>query len=197
MKHLIRLAATAVAACCAVAVGLALTAGPAAADPSAPAAAGGLAAAKKVVPARIDGRLAALRAFDVAIGAAKRLSSGHRSTLTGLVASDRSGLAALRTKVAGETTAAAVKADDQSMVNDYRIYLLVEPKVRLTIAADLETAAVAELRETADKLAAAIAAAKQNGKDTTKAEADLADMRSQTDAADHAIAGNADALLAL
>src|SRR2546429_4910006 len=112
----------------AVAAGRAPAAGPAAADPSAPAAAGGLDAAKKVVTARIDGRLAALRAFDVAIGAAKRLSSGHRSTLTGLVASDRSGLAALRTKVAGETTAAAVKADDQSMVNDYRIYLLVEPK---------------------------------------------------------------------
>ena len=186
---------TAMTAGLAAVLGLVLTAGPASADPSAPP--GGLDAAKKVVTARIDGRLATLHVFDTAIGAAQHLTAGHKATLNALVATDRSGLIALKSKVAGETTVAGVKADDQSMVNDYRIYLLVEPKVRLTIAADLETTGVADLRQAADKLAAAIATAKQAGKDTTQAEADLADLRGQTDAADAAISGKADALLAV
>jgi hypothetical protein len=77
------------------------------------------------------------------------------------------------------------------------VYLLVAPKVRLTIAADLETTAVGQLRITADRLAAAIAAAKAAGKDTTQAEADLADLRAQTDAANTAVTGQADRLLAI
>src|SRR5207244_13562657 len=130
------------------------------------------------------------------LGAVQRLDAGHKATRSGLVQADQSGLTALRGKVAGETTLAAVKADDQSMVNDYRIYLLVGPKVRLTVAADLETAASHELRQAADKLASAIAAAKQAGKDIGNADADLADLRSQVDAADAALGGKVDALLA-
>jgi hypothetical protein len=182
---------------------------PAAAVPFAPAAAAPsprpsgsplpatLDAAKRVVTARIDGRLAALRAYSTAVNAAANLTAGHKSTLTDLIAADQSGLAALRTKVAGETTLAAVKADDQRMVVDYRIYLLVGPKVRLTIGCDIEAAVSRQLRQLSDKLAAAIAAAKQAGKDTTKAEAQLADMRKQLDTADAAINGKADALLAV
>jgi hypothetical protein len=170
---------------------LALLASPAAAAPS------GLDAAKQVATARIDGRLATLKALTTAVGAAKHLTAAHRTTLTTLLQGDQSGLTALRTKVSGETTVAGVRTDAQRMVDDYRIYLLVGPKVRLSVAADIETAAVAQLKTTADTLAAAIATAKQNGKDTTRAEADLADLRAQTDAAGTAIAGQADTLLAI
>jgi len=192
MKLLFRMAVTAL-----VAVGLATAAAPAYADPSPGPGAAGLDAAKRTVTARIDGRLAALRAYNTVLGAVQRLDAGHKATLSGLVQADQSGLTALRGKVAGETTLAAVKADDQSMVNDYRIYLLVGPKVRLTVAADLETAASHELRQAADKLASAIAAAKQAGKDIGNADADLADLRSQVDAADAALGGKGDALLAI
>lgn len=157
----------------------------------------GLDAAKQVVTARIDGRLATLKALGTAVDAAQHLSAAHKSTLSTLLQSDQSGLNTLRTKVSGETTLAGVRADGQSMVDDYRVYLLVAPKVRLTIALDLETAASGALKTTADTLAAAIATAKQNGKDTTKAEADLADMRTQTGAADTAITGQTDTLLAI
>jgi len=178
-----------------------LAAGPAAAAPAPAPSASPLPArldgAKQVVTARIDGRLAALRVYNTAVQSAQHLGSAHRSTLANLISADQSGLTALRGKVAGETTVAAVRADDQSMVDDYRIYLLVGPKVRLTVAADVETAAAKQLRQVADTLATAIAAAKRAGKDTTKAEADLADLRAQLDAADGAISGKADALLAV
>lgn len=157
----------------------------------------GLDAAKQVVTARIDGRLATLKALTTAVGAAQHLTSAHKATLNDLLSGDQSGLTTLRTKVSGETTLAGVRADGQSMVDDYRIYLLVAPKVRLTVALDIEAAAAAQLKTTADTLAAAIATAKQNGKDTTKAEADLADLRTQTDAANTAIAGQTDTLLAI
>lgn len=171
---------------------LVLTATPAYADTTTQ-----LDAAKKVVVARIDGRLAALKAHSVTVQNARHLSSSHKTTLEGLISADQSGLSALRTKVTGETTLAAVKADAQHMVQDFRIYILVGPKVRLTVAADAESAAIPELRKAADTLAKAIDAAKQAGKDTTKAEAQLADLNATVAAAQSAVAGQADKLLAI
>ncbi|MEU7874199.1 hypothetical protein [Dactylosporangium sp. NPDC049140] len=94
--------------------------------------------AKQAVAARIDKRLDALKQFDATIGGAKQLTAAHKDTLTKLVADQRGGLTALKTKVQGETTAAALKADAQSMVNDYRVFMLTGPKVRLTAAIDTE-----------------------------------------------------------
>jgi hypothetical protein len=129
--------ATAVAA---TALGVA---GPAAAAPST----ASLDATKKVVTARIDLRLAALNKFSVALGQAKEVSSDHRSTLTALLKDQTSGLTTLRGKVSGETTAAAVKADAKSMVDNFRVFILTGPKVRLTAAIDTELAADAKLKQ--------------------------------------------------
>src|SRR3954468_25056736 len=73
--------------------------------------------AKTAVANRIDKRLDALKRFDEVLGKAKQLTAAHKDTLTKLVAGQRDGLTALKTKVQGETTAAALKADAQSMVN--------------------------------------------------------------------------------
>jgi hypothetical protein len=157
----------------------------------------GLEDAKKLVTARIDGRLGALHALQIAVNGAQKLTPAHKSTLDGVLSSDVTGLTALRTKVAGETTLAAVKADADSMVNDYRVYLLVEPKVRLTITADIGSAIHADLVQVHDRLANAVAAAKKAGKDVGTAEADLADMDSQLQNAQTVMAGKIDALLAI
>jgi hypothetical protein len=101
--------------------------------------------AKTAVTARIDKRLAALKRFDTTLGKAARVQSGHRATLDKLIDDQTAGLTALRTKVAGETTAASVKADAQSMVNDFRVFILTGPKVRLTAAIDTELAVVDRL----------------------------------------------------
>ncbi|BFU46882.1 hypothetical protein [Krasilnikovia sp. MM14-A1004] len=101
--------------------------------------------AKTVVTARIDKRLAALQRFDATLGKHGKVQAGHRATLDKLIDDQRAGLTALRTKVAGENTAAAVKADAQSMVNDFRVFILTGPKVRLTAAIDTELAVAAKL----------------------------------------------------
>jgi hypothetical protein len=87
---------------------LALTAGaatPAAADVTP------LEAAKRITIARIDGRLAALRIEQAAVRNAARLTDAHRHALNAIFDHDVQGLTALKTKVQGETTLEAVRAE--------------------------------------------------------------------------------------
>jgi hypothetical protein len=165
MNRLVRTATTLLAALAATL----LAAAPAGAAPSAGA---GLDAAKNAVAARIDKRLDALKRFESTLNA-KRLQSAHKATLAKLIADQRTGLTALRTKVQGETTAAGLKADAQSMVHDYRVFLLTGPKVRLTAAIDTELAVIEKLRA-------------EPGADTAK-----------LDAIAQSLQGKADALLAV
>ncbi|MEV4135314.1 hypothetical protein AB0J72_24455 [Dactylosporangium sp. NPDC049742] len=125
--------------------------------------------AKTAVVGRIDKRLDALKKFETNLAGAKQVQSGHRDTLTKLIADQRTGLTALRTKVQGETTAAAVKADAQSMVFDYRVFVLTGPKVRLTAAIDTELAVIAALRS-------------RPGADTAKLDAVEATLKGKVDA---------------
>jgi hypothetical protein len=152
---------------------------------------------KAEITRRIDLRLAALKRDDAALVAAKHITDAHRSTLRGLVSQDTTGLTGLKTKVAGETTLTALRADAQSMVNDYRIFILVGPKVRLTIAGDAETDAIARAQTAHDKLVGLVAKAKTNGKDTTAAEQDLAAMQAAITKASSDLSGQVAALLAI
>ena len=152
---------------------------------------------KTLVDSRIDGRLHTLGGLKTAVDAASHLSAGHRSTLAALIAADTAGLTALRAKVDAETTVQAVRTDERSMVDDYRIYLLVVPKVRFAIASDAELADVQKLADARDKLAAAIAAAQAAGKDVSAEQAELADLTNQIGAPQSALAGKVDALLAV
>lgn len=156
-----------------------------------------LANAKKLTTVRIDGRLAMLRASGVAIRNAARLTDAHQATLQKIIDADVAGLTELRAKVATETTVEAVRADARSMVEDYRVYLLVRPQVHLTLAADVESAALTRLRALHDKLAQAITTAESAGRDTGDAKAKLAHLTSELDATESALSGLADDLLAV
>jgi hypothetical protein len=156
-----------------------------------------LPALKAAVTARIDLRVAALAKDAAAVTAAKHLTDADKATLTSLISADTSAMNSLKTKVAGETTAAALKADATSMVDDYRIFLLVGPKVRLTIAGDAEQAAITKLQTVHDKLADLVAKAKAAGKDTTAAEQKLADMAAMITKAQGSLNGQVAAVLAI
>ncbi|MFD0594863.1 hypothetical protein ACFQZ4_22775 [Catellatospora coxensis] len=156
-----------------------------------------LANAKKLTTVRIDGRLAMLRASGLAIRNAARLTDAHQAALQKIIDADVAGLTELRAKVAAETTTEAVRADARSMVEDYRVYLLVRPQVHLTVAADVESAALTRLRTLHGKLAQAVATAKSAGKDVGDAEAKLAHLKAELDAMESALSGLADDLLAV
>lgn len=152
---------------------------------------------KQKVTERIDLRLRALERGEARLDRKKHVTDAHRDVLQDLVDADVAGLTALKAKVAGETTAEALKADATSMINDYRIFILVMPKLRLTAVADNEAAATDRLQAAHDKLADLIAKAKAAGKDTAGAERALAAMQGSIDDAEDGLAGQVDALLAL
>jgi hypothetical protein len=143
MKNIVR---TSLLATAVLGVTLAVAA-PAAAAPAAPKS---LDVAKKAVEARIDLRLAALKKFSAALEEAKQVQSGHRSTLDALIKEQTTDLTTLRGKVGGETTGAAVKADATAMVDDFRVFILTGPKVRLTAAIDTELVVAGKLGSSAD-----------------------------------------------
>ncbi|HKD97534.1 MAG TPA: hypothetical protein VKB69_08000 [Micromonosporaceae bacterium] len=167
------------------------------AGPTSPSPHAGLDAWKAFVTTRIDLRLATLAALKIAVNGATNLTSSHRATLSGLISSDTDGLTALRTKTNGETTVAAVKADGREMVVDYRIYMLVVPKMRFTVAGDAEAATIARLRTVHDTLVQVATKLAGEGKDVSKENAQLADMASKLDAATAALDGQIDTLLAV
>jgi hypothetical protein len=198
MRTAHRIAAPVLAAASALVLAAGPLTAPAAAAPSpGPGTGRSLDAAKAAVAKRVELRLTSLKNLRTTVDGAARLTAAHKSALTGIIDHAQQGLTALATKVTAETTAAGVKADAQSMVDDYRVFVLVEPQVHLTVAIDLETAAAARLGQLADQESAAIDKAKAAGKDVSKAEAGLADLRSQVGAAQAAIAGKTDPLLAV
>jgi hypothetical protein len=181
----------------AVADGAPSTSSSATPKPALPGPGAGLDAWKHAVEQRIDQRLATLKGLKIAVDAATRLTDADKSTLATLVSTDTAGLTALRAKTDAETTVDAVKADGRSMIVDYRIYLLVVPKVRLTIAADAETDTIGRLRGAHDKLAQVATQLGAQGKDVSQETAQLADMSSALDAAQAALDGQVATLLAV
>jgi hypothetical protein len=160
------------------------------ADPAA-----ALTKAKAAVADGITDRLTTLAELQSRLAGQRDVPDAAHSTLSSLLVSDISGLTALKTKVAGEATVAAVRADGKTMVDDYRVYLLVAPKVHLTHALSAERDAAARLAKVHDELAARLA---KDPKADTQANQDLlADITVQLKAAGAAVDGKDQALLAL
>jgi hypothetical protein len=157
--------------------------------------AAGLTKAKAAVTDGITDRLTTLGKLQTALAAYKDVPDAARADLSAILSADVTGLTALKAKVAGETTVAAVRDDGKAMVDEYRVYLLVAPKVHLTHALDAENAALARLVKVHDALADRLA---KDPKADTQANKDLlADMAAAIKAGDSRIDGKDAALLAL
>lgn len=193
MNSFTRLGVTAATA--ALATAAATVALPAQAQAAADGANQGLNAAQTLATARVDGRLATLHALRLAVTDAAHLTSADRSALDSLIDADLSAMTALHDKIPTETTAAAVRADETAMIDDYRVYMLVAPKVRLTTAFDVEAAAETTLQQAHDALATKLAAAPGGG--TAAEQSELADLQAQIQAARTASTGQVATLLAI
>jgi hypothetical protein len=154
-----------------------------------------LALVKGAANARIQGRLGTLHALAQAVQDSKFLTSAEQGTLGKQIESDLSGLTALSTKTANETAAAAVRADEVVMVDDYRVYLLMAPQTRLTEALAAESDAATTLQ----KAYAALQQlqAKQSGGGSAQQKSELADLQSEITAAQAAIGNEVAAELAI
>ncbi|HEV2639997.1 MAG TPA: hypothetical protein VGX23_32990 [Actinocrinis sp.] len=198
MKQLPRISALAAGS----ALALGLVAGPAmaaGATPGATAGAGkggaGLSSVQALAATRVNGRIAEIKALQMAVSAATNLTSADKTSLSNLLSTDLTAMNGLSTKMAAQTTVAAVRADEVTMVDDYRIYLLVAPKTHLTIAFDTEASVITKLQGVYSVLSANVA--KQTGGGTSAEKSELADMQTQIGNAQSALNGQVSAVLAI
>jgi len=123
------------------------------------------------------------RRITTAVSASKGLASSDAATLSGYIAASKSGLTRLKATLDAETRLPAVRADILRIVAGYRVYVLVGPQVRLTIAADSELALKPHFDQLAAALAGRISAAQARGKDIATAQAALDAMNAAVAAA--------------
>jgi hypothetical protein len=119
--------------------------------------------------AAIDKRFATLDQLDAKVTGADRLSDGQEAALHATIGSTRDGLTGLRAEIEGDTDATELRTDCTRIVEDYRVYVLLAPQVRLVTAADSAQSVVATVDSTVPKLQAAIDEAAANGDDVTEA----------------------------
>lgn len=138
---------------------------------------GRVAALKARGDAEIQRRLVTLAADATRVTDAQQKSKVDLSSLSSLISADQSGLTALKTKIdTQDTTVAQLVPDVQSIVTAYRVYVLVDPKIHLTIAADRE-AMIAQLLTTVDQtLTAKVNALPPTQPGVADAKAALADL---------------------
>lgn len=86
--------------------------------------------------AKIAARLKTLDALSAKIAAATKLSAANKAALTAEVAAAKAGLTTLKAKLDANTTLAAAQADEKLIFTDYRVYMLVAPKVHILKVAD-------------------------------------------------------------
>lgn len=132
----------------------------------------------------INRRLATLDRLTRQVQQVKRLSSGNRSALLAELNTARAGLSALLTEIEGDTDLVTLKEDLRSIVDDYRVYVFLVPKVHLIVAADAMLAIATKFDEIKAKLQTLIDKAAATGSDTSAAEAALAALEAAVEAAE-------------
>ena len=152
---------------------------------------------KQACETAIDNRLSRITTLQNVLNGSQHVTSAHKSTLTSQLSAATSGLTGLKTKIDGDSDAATLRTDCRSIAEDYRIYVLVSPKVREVIVSDIETDIATRLDAIAAKIQSAIDKAKTNGKDVTTAQSDLDAMKTQIAAAKTAIGSVASSVIDL
>jgi hypothetical protein len=139
-------------------------------------------ALKQTCEAGIDKRLASLGELQGKVSSSTYLTAGSKATLLGEIGAENDGLGALRVKVAGDTDRPTLVADCRSIVEHYRVYLLMIPKAHLMIASDAAAAIGQKLSDLAPRLQADIEKATAAGKDTAVAQRDLHNLNAAVSA---------------
>ncbi|HVV38393.1 MAG TPA: hypothetical protein VHC63_17420 [Acidimicrobiales bacterium] len=128
--------------------------------------------------AAIDRRQQAIVELNNRLDNRSNLQDAHRSALKQIDDQTSAGLTALANTIQGDTTGEQLRTDCRAIVDDYRVFVLVRPRARIVVTGDRELAAIDKLTDAAGRIQTAIDKQKADGKDTSKAEADLATMKS-------------------
>lgn len=142
-------------------------------------------------------RLRTLNDLTAVVSGAAHLTPADRSSLLAQIGSDQRGLRALQAKFDADTDVATERADVRQIVTGFRVYLLLEPQVRLVRAADALTDAAQRLTAVASNLQSQVNAAQASGKDVAAAQRAVTDIGTQVTAANSTLNGVQVSLVAL
>lgn len=140
----------------------------------------------------IQRRLTTLNNLTTGINAAQFLSSGDKTSLSDEVSTEATDLTGLQTKLDAETTVAAATTDDLNVITEYRVYVLVVPKIYIVITADNQQATEAALTSFASNCQSLITAAQNAGKNVTTLQSELSNLNSEVSAS-HSISSSMEA----
>jgi len=113
------------------------------------------------------------------VNATKTLNAADKSTVLATLNADLSGMQALQSKIAADTTAATAWTDYRSIFTDYRVYAVALRQSYIAAAADgLTDTAIPKLQAAATKISTYFAA--HPDKVTPDLQAKLADMQAKT-----------------
>lgn len=124
-------------------------------------------------------RIDALNQLNTRIQAMTKLTTTEKATLDTSINTQVSTLTALKAKIDADSDITTLKTDVKSITESYRIFMLIIPQGRITVASDkLKSAAEVEAALAA-KLTARIDADTAAGKDTAAEKKALADMQAK------------------
>ncbi len=124
----------------------------------------------------ITRRITALNSLSSRIQSMTRVSDTLRQALEGNVQNQVQLLTTLQSKIAADTDVATLKADVQSIVQSYRIYMLVLPQGRISAEADRIATITAMMQGIGNKLQARLQTASQGGADISAPTSLLTDL---------------------
>lgn len=124
----------------------------------------------------IKKRVDSLNELEARLGEMKHVSDATKTSLSASISATINDLNTLSTKIAGDTTAAELKTDTASIAKNERVFMLVEPIIKISAAADRATTVAGMLTDVSAKIQSRITEAQTAGKDVTAVVALQADM---------------------
>jgi chromosome segregation ATPase len=147
--------------------------------------------------AEIDRRIKNLQQALDKLSKSNTINAADKATLTGQVNDEVSSLTALEAKLNADTTAAAARTDVQSIVSDYRVYVLMLPKVRMVASDDRFSVVAEKLTSLHDKLQARVNSLNLSSATAGQVSTKLTDMKAKLDDAKAKFGGLSEQLLVL
>jgi hypothetical protein len=152
---------------------------------------------RQLVETELADRVTQLNTLIGRVNGAVTLTPADKTTLLGdLNQTELPGIETLQSKVPGDATCLALRQDAHSMVDDYRVYLVMTPQTDLVMANDAAIHAEGVLSNLETTLSGAIQRASTKGTNVAAAQAAFADYETNVTTAQGLTSGQSATVLA-
>lgn len=145
----------------------------------------------------IDRRVSSLGKLNSKINSIAKISAEQKKSLTDEILKNQRDLMMLKNKIAQDTELATLKNDAKSIVDSYKIYGVLMPKINLLASINRTDTARMKLSQLVIKLENQIKVLKDSGKDVNAMESSLAEMKTSLGGAETKIAGLQEKIMAV